>query len=48
LKGKKQIQKFPEVRLAGSIFRTDSIRQDVDMVTARINYRFGGPAVGRY
>jgi outer membrane immunogenic protein len=33
---------------AGSIFRTDSIRQDVDMVTARVNYRFGGPAVGRY
>lgn len=27
---------------------TDSIRQDVDMVTARINYRFGGPAIGRY
>jgi outer membrane immunogenic protein len=33
---------------AGSIFRTDSIRQDVDMVTARINYRFGGPVVARY
>jgi outer membrane immunogenic protein len=33
---------------AGSIFRTDSIRQDVDMVTARINYRFGGPIVARY
>ncbi len=35
---------------AGSIFRTDSIRQDVDIVTARINYRFnwGGPAVPRY
>jgi outer membrane immunogenic protein len=35
---------------AGAVFRTDSIRQDVDMVTARINYRFnwGGPAVGRY
>jgi len=31
---------------AGAVFRTDSIRQDVDMVTARINYRFnwGGPA----
>src|SRR5215470_8023666 len=30
---------------AGAVFRTDSIRQDVDMVTARINYRFnwGGP-----
>jgi outer membrane immunogenic protein len=33
---------------AGSVFRTDSIRQDVDMVTARINFRFGGPAVARY
>jgi outer membrane immunogenic protein len=33
---------------AGGIFRTDSIRQDVDMVTARINYRFGGPVVARY
>jgi outer membrane immunogenic protein len=39
---------------AGSIFRTDSIRQDVDMVTARINYHFnwggpnwGAPAIGR-
>jgi outer membrane immunogenic protein len=32
----------------GGAFRTDSIRQDVDMVTARINYRFGGPAVTRY
>ena len=35
---------------AGSTFRTDSIRQDVDMVTARINYHFnwGGLATGRY
>jgi outer membrane immunogenic protein len=35
---------------AGGIFRTDSIRQDVDMVTARINYHFnwGGLATGRY
>jgi outer membrane immunogenic protein len=33
---------------AGSVFRTDSIRQDVDMVTVRINFRFGGPAIGRY
>jgi outer membrane immunogenic protein len=28
--------------------QTDSIKQDVDLFTARINYRFGGPAVGRY
>jgi outer membrane immunogenic protein len=33
---------------AGSPFRTDSIRQDVDMVTARINYRFGGPIIAKY
>jgi outer membrane immunogenic protein len=33
---------------AGNVFRTDSIRQDVDMVTARINYRFGGPVVAKY
>lgn len=27
---------------------SDRIRQDVDMVTARINYKFGGPVVARY
>jgi outer membrane immunogenic protein len=26
----------------------ERISQDVDMVTARINYRFGGPVVARY
>jgi outer membrane immunogenic protein len=26
----------------------ERIRQDVDMVTARINYRFGGPVVAKY
>ena len=33
---------------AGSNFRTNSIGQDVDIVTARINYHFGGPLVPRY
>jgi outer membrane immunogenic protein len=28
--------------------RIDSIRQDVDMVTARINYRWGGPVIAKY
>ena len=32
----------------GAFSRTDRIRQDVDMVTARINYRFGGPVVAKY
>jgi outer membrane immunogenic protein len=34
--------------VAGSLTRGENIRQDVDMVTARINYRFGGPVVARY
>jgi outer membrane immunogenic protein len=32
----------------GSPLRDERIRQDVDMVTARINYRFGGPIVAKY
>ena len=32
----------------GLAFGTDRIRQDVDLVTARLNYRFGGPVVARY
>ena len=27
---------------------TDNIKQDVDLFTARMNYRFGGPIVARY
>jgi outer membrane immunogenic protein len=33
---------------AGAFDGTDHIRQDVDLFTARINYRFGGPVVARY
>ena len=33
---------------AGGIGRAMNISQDVDMVTARINYRFGGSIVPRY
>ncbi|MEH6950566.1 outer membrane beta-barrel protein [Nitrobacter sp. NHB1] len=32
----------------GTLFATDKTSQDVDLVTARINYRWGGPAVARY
>jgi outer membrane immunogenic protein len=31
-----------------AVFQTDNIKQDVDLFTARINYRFGGPIVARY
>ena len=33
---------------AGELSRTDRIRQDVDMVTARVNFRLGGPSVAKY
>jgi len=29
--------------IGGVVFRTDSIKQDVDMATVRVNYTFGGP-----
>jgi outer membrane immunogenic protein len=32
----------------GGLFGTDRIRQDVDLVTARLNYRFGGPSISKY
>jgi outer membrane immunogenic protein len=33
---------------AGAFAGTDNIKQDVDLFTARINYKFGGPIVARY
>jgi outer membrane immunogenic protein len=32
----------------GAFFGTDRIRQDVDLVTARLNYKFGGPVIAKY
>jgi outer membrane immunogenic protein len=32
----------------GASSRTDMIHQDVDLVTVRVNYRFGGPVVAKY
>ena len=33
----------------GGVFNgTDRVRQDVDLVTARVNYRWGGPVVPKY
>jgi outer membrane immunogenic protein len=33
---------------AGVFDRTESIKQDIDMGTIRLNYRFGGPVIARY
>ena len=32
----------------GAFFATERIKQDVDLVTARINYRWGGPVISKY
>ena len=33
---------------AGLAAGSDRISQDVDLVTVRVNYKFGGPVIGRY
>jgi outer membrane immunogenic protein len=33
---------------SAGVFATDSIRQNVDLVTARLNYKFGGSGVSKY
>jgi len=37
---------FPASAIA--VTRSDNIKQDVDMGTVRVNYRFGGPVVAKY
>ena len=32
----------------GAFFSNERIRQDVDLITVRVNYKFGGPVVARY
>jgi len=34
--------------LAGTFFGSDSIKQDVNLFTARVNHRFGGAIVARH
>jgi outer membrane immunogenic protein len=33
---------------AGATVATDRIRQDVDLITARVSYTFGGPSIAKY
>jgi outer membrane immunogenic protein len=32
----------------GAFFGNDRVRQDVDLVTVRVNYRWGGPVIAKY
>ncbi len=36
------------VGIGGGFAGSDNIKQDVDLFTARVNYKFGGPLVARY
>ena len=33
---------------AGVLAGIDRVGQDVDLVTVRVNYRFGGPVIAKY
>ena len=37
-----------DVNSATGFLITDHIKEDVDLFTARLNYKFGGPVVARY
>ncbi len=39
---------FTSVVVPGAISRFDKIQQDADLITVRLNYKFGGPVVARY
>jgi outer membrane immunogenic protein len=39
---------FTSTAVPGAFSRIDNIKQDVDMATVRINYRWGGPVIAKY
>jgi len=39
---------IPGQPTAGATVAIDRIRQDVDLITARVNYTFGGPSIAKY
>ena len=43
-----QDRNYAFVTPAGVAFGNDRIRQDVDLVTVRVNYRWGGPVIAKY
>ncbi len=39
---------FNSTTTPGLFSREDRIRQDVDLATVRVNYRWGGPVIAKY
>ncbi len=46
--GNRDVSLIYDPVFVAALNHNENIRQDVDMVTARINYRFGGPVVAKY
>jgi outer membrane immunogenic protein len=46
--GNRDVGMVYDPAFVAALNHNERIRQDVDMVTARINYRFGGPVLARY
>jgi outer membrane immunogenic protein len=47
--GSKSVTFAPNVPIVGfPVSRMENVRQDIDVVTARLSYKFGGPVVARY
>jgi len=43
-----RVNNFTSTVVPGAFSRGDRIQQDVDMVTARVSYKFGGPVIAKY
>ena len=46
--GSRNVSLVSVVAPVGALTRGESIRQDVDMVTVHVNYRWGGPIIAKY
>jgi outer membrane immunogenic protein len=46
--GERDVRLTYDPNFIAALNHNERIRQDVDMVTARVNYRFGGPVVAKY
>jgi outer membrane immunogenic protein len=46
--GRRDVSFISVAPVAGMASRTENIKQDVDMATVRVNYRWGGPVVAKY
>ena len=46
--GDRNVSMTYDPAFVAALNHSERIRQDIDLVTARINYRFGGPVIAKY